>query len=74
MTGKPCVCFLTHGGGGAGIRSLDYLAEHAGFKKIAKSLVCEGAPTGKAAEKAVSLGRALAERVVSRKQPRRHGR
>ena len=70
VTGKPCVCFLTHGGGGAGIRSLDYLAEHAGFTRIAKSLVCEGPPTGKSAEKAVSLGRALAEAVVSMKAPR----
>ena len=74
VTGKPCVCFLTHGGGGAGIRSLEYLAEHAGFKKVAKSLVCEGPPAGKAVEKAVSLGRALAEAVVSRKHPGRRGK
>jgi hypothetical protein len=71
VTGKPCVCFLTHGGGGAGIRSLDSLAEHAGFEKIAKSLVCEGPPAGKAAETAVALGRALAERVVSKEAPGR---
>jgi len=71
VTGKPCVCFLTHGGGGGGIRSLNYLAEHAGFTRVAKSLVCEGAPSGKAAEKAMALGRALAEAVLRGKRARR---
>lgn len=73
VTGKPCVCFLTHGGGGGGIHSLNYLAEHAGFTRVSRSLVCEGAPTGKAVERAKTLGRALAEAVVKGKpkRPRR---
>jgi len=74
VTGKPCVCFLTHGGGGAGIRSLEYLAGHAGLERIAKSLVCEGPPKGRAAEKAVALGRALADAVLREKARRRRAK
>jgi len=60
----PYVAFVTHGGGGGAIDSIEKLAERFGFKKAADSVLSKGAPEGDAANKAVLLGQSLAEKVV----------
>ena len=61
---KPYVAFLTHGGGGGGIRSVEELAKAMKLTQVAPSVTCQGAPAGAAAEQSIALGRALAERVT----------
>ena len=61
---KPYVGFVTHGGGGGAVRSIDDLAKAMKLVQAAPSLACKGAPAGDMAEKSIALGRALAEAVV----------
>ena len=64
-TGKPCVAFLTHGGGGKAIDSLDQLAKACKLSQVAPHVICEGAPEAEAdVSAAVALGRKLAEHVA----------
>jgi len=65
VAGKPCVLFLTHGGGGRAIDSLEKLAKAMKLESVAPSLSCQGAPSGEAAEQAVALGKALAQEIAS---------
>ncbi len=65
VAGKPCVLFLTHGGGGRAIDSLEKLAKAMKLEPVAPSLSCQGAPSGEAAEQAVALGKALAQEIAS---------
>jgi len=60
IKGKPYVGFLTHGGGGGAIQSLERLAGSFEFKKAAEPVVCKGAPEGDAVAAGVELGKALA--------------
>jgi len=62
---KPYVAFLTHGGGGGGIASIEKLAAAMKLRKVADSVVCKGAPSGRAAEQSIRLGRKLAENVLA---------
>ena len=65
-TGKPCVCFLTHGGGGAALVPLEKLAKATKLTQIAPALSCQNAPESAAETRACTdLGRALAEHVAS---------
>jgi multimeric flavodoxin WrbA len=61
---KPFVAFMTHGGGGQGIRSIEELAKAMKLVQAAPSVACKGAPAGAAIEQSVALGRALAQRVL----------
>jgi len=63
VKGKPCVLFLTHGGGGKAIASLQHLAEAMALAEVAPSVISQGAPTGDAVKHSVELGKALAEHV-----------
>ena len=66
--GKPCVLFLTHGGGGKAVDSLERLANSLKLVKAADTLSCKGAPEAKAdVDKSTGLGRALAEQIVKAK-------
>jgi len=65
IKGKPCVTFGTHGGGSRGIRSVESLAKHMGWEKVAPSVICQGRPKGEAAKQAVALGKALARHVTA---------
>ena len=58
--GKPCVLFMTHGGGGAAIKPFRSMARS--FRLVAEPYVCQGAPA-KCCPEAVELGRALAKAV-----------
>jgi len=61
---KPYVAFLTHGGGGKAIESIEKLAKSCELELAAPRLSCKGAPAGEDAKKSVALGKALAERVA----------
>jgi NAD(P)H dehydrogenase (quinone) len=60
---RPAVCFVSHGGGGGAIESVERLAKSIGLKQAADSAVVKGAPTGDAADECRALGRELAEAV-----------
>ncbi len=59
--GKPCVLFMTHGGGGRGTEALKSLAHR--FDVVADLFHCQGAPP-QDCEEAIDLGRTLAEAVT----------
>jgi NAD(P)H dehydrogenase (quinone) len=61
---KPYVAFVTHGGGGGAIQSVEKLAAALKLVKVADSVLCKGAPSGPAVEQSVQLGRKLAEHVM----------
>ena len=64
-TKKPYAAFLTHGGGGSAIDSLEQLAKFCKLPQAAPSVVCKGAPEAEAdVAAAVELGRKLAEYVA----------
>jgi len=59
--GKPYVAFLTHGGGGGAIKSIDKLAEACKLQQVAGNVLRKGAPEkAEDVEKARALGAALA--------------
>ena len=60
VTGKPCVAFVSHGGGGAAIKSVERLCRRFKFKKVARPLLAEEPHNRKTLKKAYKLGRALA--------------
>jgi len=63
VKGKPCVLFLTHGGGGKAIASLQHLAEAMALTEVAPSVSSQGAPTGDTVKHSIELGKALAEHI-----------
>jgi len=63
VTGKPYVAFLTHGGGGGAIDSVEKCASSMKFEKVADSLLVQNAPEGDDVEKSIGLGRALGQHV-----------
>jgi len=65
VAGKPCVLFLTHGGGGRAIESLEKLAKAMKLEPAAPTLSCQGAPSGADADASTQLGKALAEHVAA---------
>ena len=61
IKGKPCVIFVTHGGGGEASKSVEKLAKSLEFKQIGQTLLCKGAPSGKLIEESKELGKSLAQ-------------
>jgi multimeric flavodoxin WrbA len=66
VTGKPCVAFLTHGGGGGGIKSIESMAKNLKLTQVAPSVTCNGAPSGEAVQKSIELGTLLAKAVAAK--------
>lgn len=60
VTGKPYGAFVTHGGGGKAIQSVESLAQSFKLKKAAESVLVKGRPDAKAAAALKALGSALA--------------
>jgi len=60
LKGKPCVCFITHGGGGAALATVEKLAQAVNMKLAAKSVAVKGSPSGADADACKALGAALA--------------
>jgi flavorubredoxin len=60
VTDKPYVAFLTHGGGGKAIGSIESIAQSFKLKKAADSVLVKGKPEGQAVAALKSLGSRLA--------------
>jgi len=60
VTDKPYVAFLTHGGGGKAIQSIESLAQSFKFKKVADPVLVKGKPEGQAINDLNALGAKLA--------------
>lgn len=61
VTGKPCVIFVTHGGGGKAVASVKKLCRRFKFKIVAEPVLVENRPRGKDRKRLKDLGKALAE-------------
>jgi len=64
ISGKPAVCFVSHGGGGRAIESVEHLTQAVGLKQSGDSAVVKGAPEGESADACRALGRKLAEAIT----------
>ena len=60
VTGKPYAAFLTHGGGGKAIQSIEAIAQSFKLKKVADAVLVKGKPEGKAIADLEALGAKLA--------------
>ena len=63
ITDRPYVCFVSHGGGGKAVSSLEKMGERFALKQAAKPLLVEDYPKKEDLNKAKELGRKLAEAV-----------
>lgn len=62
VTGKPAVIFVTHGGGGKAVSSVEKMCRRFKFKVVAEPVLVENGPESKAAQdKLQGLGKALAK-------------
>lgn len=60
VTDKPYGAFLTHGGGGKAIESIESVAQSFKLKKVAEAVLVKGKPEGPAVAALKSLGSKLA--------------
>jgi len=60
VTDKPYAAFLTHGGGGKAIESIESVAQSFKFKKAVKPVLVKGKPEGQAIVDLRALGAKLA--------------
>ena len=63
VTDKPYAAFLTHGGGGKAIASIESVAQSFKLKKVAEAALVKGKPDGQVITKLKTLGAKLAEAV-----------
>ena len=63
VTDKPYVAFLTHGGGGRALQSIESVAQSFKLKKAANALLIQGKPYGPALADLQAFGAALAAAV-----------
>ena len=61
VTDKPYAAFLTHGGGGRAIQSIESIAQSFKLKKIAESVLIEGRPEGQGVEDLRAIGAKIAD-------------
>jgi len=61
VTDKPCVIFVTHGGGGKAVKSVREMCQKFKFNIIAGPVLVKGRPQGEDEEKLAALGETLAE-------------
>jgi multimeric flavodoxin WrbA len=64
ITNRPYVCFVSHGGGGEAVGSLEKMAKRFKLKKITEPLLVEGKSKKEDLEKAKELGKKLAKALV----------
>ena len=60
VTDKPCAAFVTHGGGGKAIESVESIARTFKLKQVTDSVLVKGRPEGEAVDELEALGAALA--------------
>jgi len=65
VAGKPYVAFLTHGGGGKAIQSMESLAQSFKLKKAANAVLVKGHPDGKEIADLKELGIKLAAAIAT---------
>ena len=65
VTGKPCVIFVTHGGGGTAKDSVQKIARSFKFKEIADPVMVRGRPDASAEESLANAGKALAQKCIT---------
>lgn len=63
VTGKPYVAFLTHGGGGKAIQSIESVAQSFKLNKVSNAVLIKGYPDGKEVADLKTLGSKLATSV-----------
>ena len=61
VTDKPCGIFVTHGGGGKAVDSVQGMCRSFKFKVVGKPVMVKGAPDAEAKARLAELGRTLAE-------------
>ena len=61
---KPCAIFVTHGGGGGAVESVQRLAKSLKYREVAPPVLSKGAPKGEVVQQATALGKALATAVA----------
>ena len=61
VTGKPFAAFITHGGGGKAVQSVESLAQSFKLRRIAPTLSITGKPAGQALTELRELGAKLAQ-------------
>lgn len=61
VTDKPYAAFLTHGGGGRAIQSIESIAQSFKLKKLAEPVLIEGKPEGQGVDDLKALGAKLAD-------------
>ncbi len=64
LSGRPAVCFVSHGGGGSAIESVERLTKAVGLGQVGKGVLAKGAPTAESADACRALGRELAEAIT----------
>ena len=60
VTDKPYASFVTHGGGGKAIKSIESIAQSFKLKKIAEAMLIKGKPEGQAIADLKALGAKIA--------------
>jgi len=60
VTDKPYAAFLTHGGGGKAIQSIESIAQSFKLKKVAEAVLIKGKPEGQALADLRALGAKIA--------------
>ena len=61
VTDKPYVAFVTHGGGGKALASVESTCASFKFKKAAEPVIVKGKPDASASAKLVELGKKLVQ-------------
>ena len=61
VTEKPCGIFVTHGGGGKAVESVQSICRSFKFKTVGEPVLVKNAPSAEARTRLVELGRLLAE-------------
>ena len=62
--GKPCVCFVTHGGGGRAVDSMERICNSFKFNLVADILSIQAPITDEHLAAARELGKTLAEKLL----------
>ncbi len=63
VSGKPCGAFVSHGGGGDAIKSVEKLCKRMDFKTVIDPLSIQGKPSKEDLEEAKEFGRRLVKAV-----------
>lgn len=61
---KPCVIFVTHGGGGKAVESVKEIAKSFKFKVVAAPVLVEGRPQDRERKVLMNLGKTLAQTII----------